>query len=348
MIIRPGAAPTWPTTAFQRGLLTRPQCFAARWTEPELRRLVRPHGPWVVVRRGVYADADHWRGLDASQRRRLEDLAAHLAMQVEHVMSHDSAARAHGIPLLRPRHELAHVTRQGVRGGRTDAGVKHHLTQFPLPDAVVLDGLPVSSLARTAVDVAREHGRDAGVGAADHALRQGVSPLRLERELRVMRCWPHVTRARAAVALADAGAENLAESLARLLLVDLGFQKIDTQWPVLAGGRVRWVDLRVGCHVVEVDGLLKYLPPEDGGIADRPARDVLREERARQQAVCAEGLGMSRVGWDDLVGRGRERAMERIAREHAVTVSRFGPELPAYLVEQAARIRARLGWRRGA
>ena len=33
-----------------------------------------------------------------------------------HVMSHDSAARALGIPMLRPARELSHITRPGVGG----------------------------------------------------------------------------------------------------------------------------------------------------------------------------------------------------------------------------------------
>lgn len=324
----------------QRGLVTRTQCWAAGYRDVELRGNLAPGGPWVRVRHGVYAEADRWAQADEPEQRSLHDLAAHLVMVTEHVMSHDSAARAHGVPLLRPRRELVHITREGVRGGRTEAGVKHHLTQFPLPGVLEVGGMPVTNLARTGLDVAREHGRDHGVVALDHLLRSGVKRSALRSELEVMRCWPGVTRSRVAVELADAGAETPIESLARMLLVDLGFTDIDTQFPVLVDGVVFWADLRVGCHLVEPDGMLKYLPTSDGGISDRPLSARLRDERQRQAAVCGEGLGMSRVVWDDHVGRGRARALERIAREIAVTEQRFGSTLPTHLAERAARIRA--------
>lgn len=291
------------------------------------------------MRHGAYCERVRWDRSDDAERRVLWDVAAHLVMVSEHVLSHDSAGRAHGVPLLRPRQELVHVTREGVRGGRTEAGVKHHLTQVPLPGAVRVDGLPVTGLARTGLDLAREHGRDQGVVALDHLLRRGVTRTQLAQELEVMRCWPHVTRARQALELADPGAENPIESLARMLLVDLGITDIETQFPIDLGGRIVWIDLRVGNHLVEPDGLLKFLPIDQGGVSDRPLRDILRDERQRQAAVCAVGFGMSRVIWEDHFGRARERALERISRERAVTRARFGDELPAHLAERAAQIR---------
>jgi hypothetical protein len=323
----------------QRGLVTRAQCREAGLRDPEIRDLTAVHGAWVVVRRGVYIERVLWEAADRDERWTLRDLAAHLTMRTLHVMSHDSAARELRIPLLRPRRELTHVTREGVQGSRTSYGVKHHLTRIELVDNVDSNAMAVTSPARTGLDLAREHGFRTGVGALDHVLRTGTPRRDIERELEVMWCWPGVRQARRALGFADRRAESLAESLGRCLLVDAGFVHVDLQWPIAVNGTTYWVDLRVGCHLVEIDGLAKYLPQDVGGLADRPMREILREERRRQAAICAEGLGISRLGWDDLIGRGRVDAMARVRAEEAVTRSRFGRELPAHLVEQAARIR---------
>ena len=117
------------------------------------------HGPWVIVRRGVYAERELWDSLTGyDEQAGLRDRAVHLTMKTEHLMSHDSAARALGIPMLHPRHELSHVTREGVGGSRTERGVKHHLTRLGLLNTVQADGMAVTGPARTAVDLGREHG----------------------------------------------------------------------------------------------------------------------------------------------------------------------------------------------
>lgn len=325
--------------ATQRGLVTRRQCELAGYSTVELRQLTRTHGPWVVVRRAVYAERRTWEAASTLEQWGLRDLAAHLTAEVAHAMSHDSSGRSWELPLLRPRRELSHLTREGVHGGRTEAGVSHHLTRCGLGEVTVIRGLPVMSLARTGLDLAREHGLPAGVVALDAVRARGVGLATIENELEVMKSWRGVQTVRRAVALSDPRAESPAESLARLLLVEMGYTDIDVGWPVRVGGRTYWTDLRVGCHVFEVDGLLKYLDPAAGGVAQKATREVLRDERRRQADICGEGLGMSRFLFDDLFGRAREALAARLRREEALTRQRFGPTLPAHLAEQAARIR---------
>jgi hypothetical protein len=335
--------------ARQGGVVTRRQCLAVGYTEVELRGLTAVHGPWVTVRRGVYAERSLWERLTGwDERSTLRDRAVHLALTTEHVMSHDSAARALGMPLLAPAHELSHLTRPGVGGSRTERGVKHHLTRIPLDDTVVVDGMEVTGPARTGVDIAREHGLAAGIVTLDHVLAHGTSRKQLEREVLMMWCWPGVRTAREAVARAHPGSESVGESLTRILVDEAGLGPAEPQFPVAVDGHVYWVDLLVGCHGVEFDGRQKLRSVENGGLADRPVEDLLWDERARQIAICGEGLGMSRVSWDELFGRARERTIERLRREYAVTVERFGTQLPAHLVERADRIRRTSPRRRSA
>ena len=326
----------------QGGLITRRQAIEAGYTERELRTLTAVHGPWVVVRRGVYAERELWDSLTGYDgHARLRDLAAHLTMSTEHLMSHDSAARALGIPMLRPRHALSHVTRHGVGGSRTDRGVKHHLTRLGLLDTEEAAGMPVTGPARTAVDLAREHGVETGVIACDRFLHDGGDRRDLWAVFGTMWCWPGSTAVRASIELADGGAETPGESLLRLLILELGIGAPDTQYPVRIATGVAWVDLRVGCHLFEFDGRLKYRSVTAGGVARAPVDDVVWQERQRERMVCAEGLGMSRVIWDELMGAARDRLKERLRAEYAVTLARFGDVLPPHLAAFADRMRGR-------
>ena len=130
-----------------------------------------------------------------------------------------------------------------------------------------------------------------------------------------MRSWPHVTWARDAVDLADPGSDSVGESLARLLVIELGLGRPQTQFGLTDGGRVAWCDLRIGRHVFEFDGKLKYHRPEDGGVATERAEEVVWREKQRQDWVCGFKLGMSRIVWADLWGDARRRALGRLARE---------------------------------
>jgi hypothetical protein len=326
----------------QGGLFTRKQAIEAGCTERELRTMTAVHGPWVIVRRGVYCERELVESMTSyGDQMRLVDRAVHLTAETDHVMSHDSAARSLRIPMLDPARELSHLTREGVGGTRTERGVKHHLTRIDLPVMELSDGVPVTTPARTAVDLAREHGLFTGVAACDHVLASGVPRAALQNELNVMWCWPHITRARAAVDLADAGAESIGESLLRLVVTELGIGRPETQFPILLAAGVAWADLRVGCHVFEFDGRLKYRRRDQGGVADRPAEEVVWDERNREREILGEGLGVSRVIWNELFGAARVRLRLRLQAEYTETLQRFGDTLPPHLAEFAARMRGR-------
>lgn len=327
--------------ARQGGIITRRQAIAAGYSEGEIRRLTRQSGPWAVVRRGAYAERQLWESLDPYDGQwRLRDRAADLTMTVPHVMSHDSAARSWRLAFLRPPRPLVHVSCTGVGGTRTEHGVKHHIARHPPGVVTELDGLRVAGLARTVLDLGREHGFATGVTAADSALRAGIGRGELLDHLRVMSCWPRITEARAAVEFADAGADSVGESLARILVAGLGIGSATTQFPVRLGDRVAWCDLRVGCHVFEFDGRIKYSRRDQGGVADASPDQVAWEERRREVAVCARGLGMSRIVWTDLWGPARKHAEERLRAEYARTLALHGPALPKHLARFARQMEA--------
>jgi len=148
--------------------------------------------------------------------------------------------------------------------------------------------------------------------------------------------WPGIVAGREAAQLADPRAENGAESLARILVLELGIGAPEPQFALLLHDRIVWCDLRVGNHVFEFDGRIKYLGRDAGGVAVRPAEEVVWAEKERERLICAEGLGVSRIIWSDFFGAARERAVRRLRAEFAVSAARFGEHLPPHLAAFSA------------
>jgi len=323
----------------QHGLITARQLLTLGHGADEVRVWVK-RGALTPVRRGVYTEPDLWDSWDDFIGRPLARArAAHYTMRLEHVMSHDSAALELEMPILRAEPELVHVTRPHVTGSRTSSGVKHHTAVFRKAQVLTIGGIDVLDPARTAVDIAREHGYQAGVVACDSALSMGVSRTALRKAYEPMSCWRHVTVVRAAVDFADHRSESVGESLTRILVAELALGPIEPQFELVIDGQLVRCDLRVGRHIFEFDGKAKYRRVEDGGLATKDPGEVVWDEKKRQDKVCGIGLGMSRVIWTDLWGDQRLRTKDRLRREHAITEAKYGASLAgiaAYLPRNQA------------
>lgn len=193
---------------------------------------------------------------------------------------------------------------------------------------------------RTVVDLAREHGYLAGLVAADGALWSGVPRSLLAAAAREMYGWPYSVTVRAVVEDADGGAESAGETLMRDLVVSCGLElDMETQFPVATRRGIRWCDLRVGRHIVEFDGRIKYLHPDDGGLDRRELHQIMWDQRRREVDVTDEGFGITRLVYADHFGEARDAAVERIRRDVAATSARFGTTLTSQESELARRAR---------
>lgn len=312
--------------------MTRALAREAGLTDRDIDGLVR-RGTWSAVRRGVYAEPSHVASLRTrAAHQRLHDDAAALCTRIVHVRSHDSAAVVWGMQVLLPREPTAHLTvplppgaRNLPQRSRKRSGAKHHLAPYDDRDRPTeIDGVPVLGLARTAADIAREHGLTYGVVAMDAALRAGITRRELAAVPERMWCWPYVNVVRQAVELSDPGSESVGESLSRLLVEELGRGRPQSQFGLARDGRTAFADLRIGRHLVEFDGRLKYLPGGPSGLS--PA-EVVWEEKQRQDWLCGFKLGMSRLTWPDVWGPGRAAALIRLERELSDTEARFGTDI---------------------
>jgi hypothetical protein len=282
---------------------------------PDTNALIRAQvrGDVRRLRRGAYVGVDHWETLDAAARHVLAVRAA-LVGQPGALVSHWSAAAVLGLPAVGRRDDAVHFTVPRSTGGRSTPGVRRHQAARAVAETVV-DGMRVTSVARTLVDIAREAGVLAAVCAGDAALRSGVVTARqLATELSSCGTCRGVRLARLAVAFMSPLAESPGESLSRVRMAEMGLRAPQLQRELRdATGFVARVDfLWPALGVVgEFDGRAKYgVDADPRGAADRLWREKVREDRIR-----ALGLTVARWTWDDAW---RGNSMVRILRAAGV------------------------------
>jgi hypothetical protein len=260
----------------------RPQLLAAGFTDHELARMRRA-GDLTSVRRGVYLASPE--PDDPDGRHRLQVRAAMTELAAGAVVSHASAALLHGLPTWRMPLSRVQVTRERRSGGRRDPRL--HLRTAPLrrADITTADGLPITSVARTVVDLALSL----------------LTSQDLEEALARCKGWPGCPRARRVVAFADGRSESVGESRSRLAIAYAGLPEPVLQWDVwAAGGRMvgrvdfGWPDDGV---VGGFDGRIKYGRTI---IGDRDPGEVVFAEKRREDDLRAQGLTVIRWTWEDL------------------------------------------------
>ena len=249
------------------------------------------------IRRGAYVGVDHWASLDEVARHVLAVRAA-LASQPGATVSHWSAAAVLGLPLVGRRDVDVHLTIAPSSGGRSTPGVRRHQVAARA-NAHVVDGIRVTPVARTLVDLARDAGVLAAVVAGDAALHAArVTAGDLAAEVAPLGRCRGVRAARRAVALMDPSAESPGESLSRVRMAELGMPPPVLQHELRdADGFVARVDFwwpRLGV-VGEFDGRAKYgLAGDLTAAGERLWQEKLREDRLR-----ALGLTVVRWTWSD-------------------------------------------------
>lgn len=328
------------TMSAQHGLITRGQAVEAGMSTDQIDRLVRRE-VWTVVRRGVYAETAHVAALTSMRDQRLlRDRAASMRIRSPHVLSHHSSAYVLGLDVLHERPAArTHVTRPGIVGSHQRHGVTHHRAPYDPEQVVELQGERVLGAARTVCDISRDQGHIPGRVAADSALRSGTTVGELTSIADGMTSWPHVTVVKDVNASATAHTDSVGETLTEILVTTLGFGVPKHQFGLTADGRTAWCDLRLGRHVFEFDGRLKYFRVDESGLVLPTADEVVWFEKKRQDWVCGFKLGMSRVTWDDaftviIGGHALEQVQARLTREYLDTCRRFGTDiadLAAYL-----------------
>jgi hypothetical protein len=271
-------------------------------------------GRVLRVRRGLLRVAP-LAALDPTRLHLLRVRDAAVALPPEAVVSHGSAACVHGLWSPGPdRPEVVEVIVPG-EPDRLDRGVRIRGSRLEPADVVVVDGLRVTSLARTAIDLARGRDLPRALVALDSAARRllgdrfdvGEQDLRrvvshpasaayVRREISqaLVRVWgwPGTRVVRRAVALVEPASESAFESLSRGHMLDGGVPA-----PVVglrvsgATGATYFADFAWPEQGLlgEADGWGKYGP-------EGPSmREAVARERVRQQDL--EEAGWRFVRW---------------------------------------------------
>ncbi|ASR05236.1 hypothetical protein GCWB2_22325 [Gordonia rubripertincta] len=168
--------PSFPTDRY--GLVHRDAALHAGFSDEQLASAVE-RGDLVRVHPGVWVTSSgRPHGPDAAESlHRLRALAVATSGPARaHPLSHVSAAAVHGLSMLHPDLNVVHVTTGRPYGGSIRR--QRHLHAAPLePEEITeVDGVRVTSVERTAVDVACMGTFAQAIVVFDAALRRGADP----------------------------------------------------------------------------------------------------------------------------------------------------------------------------
>lgn len=196
--------------------MTRSVLLADGVADDEIRRALAT-GSLVRVRPGSYLPSDHPSWDDRADRHRLLVRATLDRLADDAVVADVSAVVLHGLPSWGLAVDLVHVVRPRTEGGRRGRRVHVHPRLLDRSEVTTVDGLPVTTVARTIVDLACRVPFEHGVVVADAALRAGlVTPDGLARTAAEASPRRGCGRARRVAAFADGRSESVGESRSRV------------------------------------------------------------------------------------------------------------------------------------
>lgn len=299
-------------------MFSRSEALASGYTDDDLRR-ARAEGVLFTLRRGYFVRTEVYRSLDPGARHLALARAIHAESSSSVVFSHVSAAALHGLALWELPLDKATFTVERTYAGKR--GRQRILRVAPIPPTELMEvaGLPVTTPARTVVDLARWLPVVPAVCLGDCALRLGLTDRsELADVLSGARTRTGIARARQAVKLMSVGSASAGESRSRLQLDALPLP------PPLVG---QWVYDEDGVLI----GRVSFLYPDHGVIGDFEGIGVFGaepvmanlEDRRRHKRMQELAWTVVRWNWRDLSS---PRALtERIAQAFVLASAKRAP-----------------------
>ena len=216
------------------------------------------------------------------------------------VLSHCSAALLWGLPVPRRLLTKVHVTHDRPGGGHVRTWTHTHSSALPSLEIAEVEGLRITSLARTAVDTARLCSNQEALQIVDAAWRMLDTPTDLAAACEMAGRCHGIRAARWALAHADPRSESPGESLSRYWMImgkiptpTLQLEILDPGGNFVARADFAWEEYRV---LGEFDGRIKYASSLNG----QPLAEVVMREKERENRLRALGWWVYRWTWDDL------------------------------------------------
>ena len=261
---------------------------------------VRPRiadGSLIRVIRGVYLPAAIAASAGPRAAHRRLAYAHELRRPGAHIFSHSTAAAIWRLPRLGAWPTSAHVTIGASSGGRSTGALVRHPRDGVDPDSA--DGLTVTSLGQTVVDIASADGFTAGLLAADAAI--GSLSLPLSTIVGLLPPFGARGRARAGavVEFADGRSGSPGESLSRARMIERQLPSPELQFRIDDREGTMFVDFcwpELGV-VGEFDGVSKYVREEFAG--RRTPAEVVVDEKWREDRIRLLGWRVVRWGWQE-------------------------------------------------
>lgn len=280
--------------AAQGGAFTRAQAVQCGYSDGAIRGMRKRE--WFQLYRGVYAEQALVDALieDSSARHVLQAAGRVLASDLDLVASHRTGALAHELPLLGKPPAEPQVTQSPRCAGDTSRSPGLYVATLAEADRTTsAGGVPVTSLARTACDVARRNSFRDGVVVADAVLGRLVPAEDLVAVAQRCADWPGGRRGLEVVRFADGRADGPLESITRIAYREQGLPDPETQVEIWSpeGQFLGLVDFlfREQRVIGEADGMGKY--DRDG---------ALRAEKRREMGLRRCGFEVVRNVWDDV------------------------------------------------
>lgn len=277
-------------------------------------------GHFVALHRGAFVATSMWESLDQDARYRARILAAAAGSSRDAVVSHDSAGALWRLPTVGEWPAKIHVTESRAAGGTSSQLFERHTIGLPDRESLI-QGVRVTELARTVIDIASTRPFATSVAVADAALRRTTDPHpdvprtflslgELRAELELLPVNRGSVKARRVVEFANGLADRPGESLSRVAIHQLGLTPPELQVR-LQGASGRWYVVDFWWpefnHIGEFDGQHKYSDPRF--LRGRTPHQALLDEKFREDDLRAAPHGMSRWGWDVARSAPRLRAL---------------------------------------
>lgn len=294
--------------AGQPGVISAEQAALCGYDIHEIDRLCAA-GEWTRLRRGLYSPFPP--PVDPAERMMLDFAAALRALDAKDAaIAHISAAKTWGARwLTEPASTDVWIAWDVPGTPRYYPGLRILPAGLAPEDVTAFQGFPITTPARTAVDLARHLDFEPAVVVIDSLrFKHKITDAELAAVMERCRGWPHMRRARRAIAFSVMVAESPLESQFRIRFARLDLPKERWQVEVVdANGISRRVDTIFGKRAgFEIDGRVKYQTPED-----------LWKEKKREDALREVGIPLVRLIADDL--RVAPRALRQRIIRHMIS-----------------------------
>jgi hypothetical protein len=255
-------------------------------------------GTLVRLRRGAFVESEVWNGSSSRERHLLRARAALSAVTRPAALAGVSAAAVWGMPIDEDWPAEVTILDEWRGGGRSEPGVRKTAAGFRTAVIQVIDGVPVTSIERTALDVARTHSFAKAIGSLDWALwakRSGaLGQSDLVAELNRMSPRFGIRHLENCVAFSTSLSDSFGESKARAIIHLLGFEAPELQVEFFDDqGKMKpdffWRSVR---KAAEFDGKAKYT--RDEYTRGNPSEVVWREKK-REDRLRALEVGVTRI-----------------------------------------------------